>query len=139
MPGKRIKPAIKEAARALLANGATVREAARKTGISRASAGLLLHDDDLDMDQVGQLAQRMQGRLLAASDRFLARSLDRLQELGPYQAMLCAGIAHDHYLRSKQADRGSTAGGLTQILIQIDASGRASTTASEPSPTTSAT
>lgn len=55
-----------------------------------------------------------------ASDRFLDQSLDNIQDLGPYQAMLCAGIAHDHYLRSKQAGQQNQVGSITNILVLID-------------------
>lgn len=126
MAGKRIRLGQRAAAAAMIQAGATVREAAMATGMSKSSAAVLAHGDDAPPELVDAVKERLQGRLLVASDRYLSQSLDRLKDLSPYQAMLCSGIAHDHYLRSRQSDRGSNTGGLTQILIQIDQSTRCS-------------
>lgn len=126
MPGKRIRLGQRAAATAMIAAGATVREAAIATGISKSSAAILARGDDAPPDLVEAVKQRLQGRLLVASDRFLTQSLDSIQDLGSYQAMLCSGIAHDHYLRSKQADSGNRQGSITQILVLIDQQSRGS-------------
>lgn len=100
--------------------GVSERQIAQELEISKTSVHNLSLADDLDPVEVEAVKARIQSRLVMASDRFLTQALDHIKGLSPYQAMLCSGIAHDHYLRSRQADRGNQPGGLTQILIQID-------------------
>lgn len=126
MGSKRLRLGQRAAATAMIQAGATVRDAALATGMSKSSAAVLARGDDAPVELVNAVRDRLQGRLLVASDRYLSQSLDRLKSLHPYQAMLCAGIAHDHYLRSKQAESGSSVGSITQILVLIDQRSRGS-------------
>jgi hypothetical protein len=130
--GKAATKTKRAAARAMVELGVPLRVAGKELGVSHQSVLRWSQDPDMQPEVVEQIKARISDRLVVASDRYLTASLDRIQELHPYQAMLCAGIAHDHYLRSTQAGRGHQAGGLTQILIQIDASLRATTTSSMP-------
>jgi len=62
----------------------------------------------------------------------LTQSLSKIKELGPYQAMLCAGIAFDKHLQGRlAASRNGPGSVLVQILVAIDQSARSS----EPDPT----
>lgn len=100
--------------------GISQRHITQDSEISKASVHNLSRADDLDPVEVEAVKARRESRMVVASDRFLAHALDRIQELSPYEAMLCAGIAHDHYLRSRAAASGSQGGSMTQILILID-------------------
>lgn len=112
--GKRI------AAAAMVQMGVPLRQVAKELGIGKDSAKNYSLDPTLDPQEVEQCKQRLAGRFVVAADRFLSHSLDRIKELGPYQAMLCAGIAHDHYLRAAHAASGAQHGSLTQVLVLID-------------------
>lgn len=133
MPRGQAEPKSKKlAAAAMLEAGMPCREVGKALGVGHNTVLRYRDDPNLNPELVSRIKERIQDRLVVASDRFLSQSLDRIQELSPYQAMLCSGIAHDHYLRSRQSDRGSNAGGLTQILIQIDQSLRQTTISSVP-------
>ena len=107
----------------MMAAGMKAENVAEELGISRASAYIAVGHEAIDKGQVEVIKERIQDRLIVASDRFLTHSLERIQDLHPYQAMLCAGIAHDHYLRSRAASQSTgQAGSVTNILIQIDKS-----------------
>ena len=111
--------------------GIPVRAVAAELGISRATAHLAGLDPTLDPEVVRQCQERIGGRMVVAADRFLSHALDRIKDLGPYQAALCAGITHDHYLRNKMlASRAGTGSVLVQILVAIDQSARST----EPDP-----
>lgn len=120
MSGKHITPAKRSIAAAMMEMGIPGTQVAAELGISRASAFTARHADDLQPELVAKIKAQIADRLVVASDRYLTASLDRIKELHPYQAMLCAGIAHDHYLRASAASRGDTGHGLTQILVLID-------------------
>ena len=123
MAGRAITRGKRAAAAAMIQAGASVRETAREIGISKSSAAMAVYDPTLDQAEVDRVKDKIQGRMIVASDRFLTRSLDGIQDLHPYQAMLCAGIAHDHYLRSRAASQSTgQQGSVTNILIQIDKS-----------------
>lgn len=123
MAGRAITRGKRAAAAAMIQAGASVRETAREIGISKSSAAMAVYDPTLDQAEVDRVKDKIQGRMIVASDRFLTRSLDGIQDLHPYQAMLCAGIAHDHYLRSRAAGQSTgQQGSVTNILIQIDKS-----------------
>ncbi len=109
----------KAAAAALIQSGVSVRTAAQEVGIGVATA-FRASQLDIPPKQFEIVKDRIQSRLLVASDRFLGHSVKRIKDLGPYQAMLCAGIAHDHYLRSKAASSGNQVGSITNILVLID-------------------
>jgi hypothetical protein len=133
MPRGQKEPKMKRvAAAAMVEAGISSREAGKALGVSHNSVLGWLNDPTLQPEIVAKVKERIQDRLVVASDRFLSQSLDRIQELSPYQAMLCAGISHDHYLRSQQSSRSTGAQSITNILIQIDASLRATTTSSMP-------
>lgn len=108
------------AAQAMLDLGVSQRYIAQELEISKTSVHNLSRADDLDPVEVEAVKARLESRMVVASDRFLSQALDHIKELSPYQAMLCSGIAHDHYLRSRVAASGNQAGGLTQILVLID-------------------
>ena len=121
-PSRKVSNAKKAAAAALIQSGVTVRAAAQEMGIS---VGTAFEASKLDLKpkEFEIVKERIQSRLLVASDRFLGHSIERIQDLHPYQAMLCAGIAHDHYLRSRAAGQSTgQQGSVTNILIQIDKS-----------------
>ena len=123
MAGRAITRGKRAAAAAMIQAGASVRETAREIGISKSSAAMAVYDPTLDQAEVDRVKDKIQGRMIVASDRFLTRSLDGIQDLHTYQAMLCAGIAHDHYLRSRAASQSTgQQGSVTNILIQIDKS-----------------
>ena len=129
MAGRAITRGKRAAAAAMIQAGASVRETAREIGISKSSAAMAVYDPTLDQAEVDRVKDKIQGRMIVASDRFLTRSLDGIQDLHPYQAMLCAGIAHDHYLRSRAASQSTGQhGSVTNILIQIDKSLRVQAT-----------
>lgn len=109
----------KLAAAALIASGVPVRQAAEELGIGIGTAHAA-SKLDLPPRQLKAVQDRIANRLVVASDRFLAHSVERINDLSPYQAMLCAGIAHDHYLRSKQAGQQNQVGSITNILVLID-------------------
>lgn len=104
----------------MIQSGIPCRQVGAELGISFKTAARAGHDPTISPEDIKRVRAKIAERLLTASDRFLSHSLTRIQELSPYQAMLCSGIAHDHYLRSIAASRGNREGGLTQILIQID-------------------
>lgn len=116
--GKRV------AAAAMVQSGIPCRQVGAELGISYRTAARAAHDPSITPEEIEQVRAKLQSRLLMASDRFLTQSLSHIQDLGPYQAMLCAGIAHDHYLRSRAAASGNQGGSLTHILIQIDQQAR---------------
>ncbi len=131
MPGKRVSKTKKSAAAAMRGLGVPVRQVAAELGISRATAHLAGRDQTLDPEVVRECQERIGGRMVVAADRFLSHALDRLKELGPYQATLCAGITHDHYLRNKMLGSRAGAGSvLVQVLVAIDQSARST----EPDP-----
>ena len=93
--------------------------------MSHGAAALASHDDSLDPDVIARCQETIAGRMAVASDRFLTHSLDKLKDLGPYQAMLCSGIAFDKHVQGRLA--ASRPGGgnvLVQILVNIDQSAR---------------
>src|SRR3990172_9089861 len=98
VPGKRVSKSKKSAAAAMRGLGMSVRAVAAELGISRSTAQRAGIDPTVDPEIVRECQERIGGRMAVASDSFLTHSLSRLKELGPYQAMLCAGIAHDHHL-----------------------------------------
>lgn len=100
--------------------GVSQRQIAQELEISKTSVHNLSRADDLDPVEVEAVKVRLESRMVVASDRFLSQALDRIKELSPYQAMLCAGIAHDHYLRASLAGKAQQVGSLTQILILVD-------------------
>ena len=105
--------------------GMPVRAVAAELGISRSTAQRAGIDPTVDPEMVRECQERIGGRMVVAADSFLTHALSRIQDLGPYQATLCAGITHDHYLRSRMA--ASRAGGgsvLVQVLVAIDQSAR---------------
>lgn len=117
---KRITKAKRATAVAMAELGVPQRAIAEELDISKGSVQNCLNDDTLNPAEVERVKEKIAGRFVVAADRFLSHGLSNIQELGPYQAVLCAGIAHDHYLRALQAARGNQGGSLTQILIQID-------------------
>jgi hypothetical protein len=132
MPGKRVSKAKKSAAAAMRGLGIPVRAVAAELGISRGTAHSAGLDPTLDPEMVRACVERIGGRMAVASDSFLSQSLSKINELGAYQAMLCAGIAHDHHLRSRMAIAAGGGGNvLVQILVAIDQQARSS----EPDPT----
>ena len=125
MPGKRVSKAKKSAAAAMRGLGIPVRAVAAELGISRATAHLAGLDPTLDPEVVRQCQERIGGRMVVAADSFLSQSLSRLKELGPYQAMLCSGIAFDKHLQGRlAASRNGSGSVLVQILVAIDQSAR---------------
>lgn len=121
MPRGKTEPKSKRvAAAAMIEAGIPCREVGKALGVSHQAALRYAADPDLDPEIIARVKGRIQDRLIVASDRFLSASLDRIQDLHPYQAMLCAGIAHDHYLRATAAKQGNIGGNLTQILVLID-------------------
>lgn len=118
--GRPIRTSKRVAAKAMVDMGMSVRQVAKELEISKSAVSDIMYDPSLDPAQVERVKSRLQDRLVIASDRFLTRAVDGIQDLHPYQAMLCSGIAHDHYLRSTAASRGDAASGLTQILVLID-------------------
>ena len=118
--GQRITRAKRAAAAAMVELGIPLRQAGRELGISKDSVANFAKDPTLDSEEVKRCKAKMAGRFIVASDRFLSASLDRIQELSPYQAALCAGITHDHYLRASLADKAQQVGSLTRILILVD-------------------
>lgn len=118
--GVAISRTKRAAAKALTELGVPVRKVAQELGIGKSSVAACAQDPTLDAAEVERVKGKIQGRMVVAADRFLTHSLDNIQDLHPYQAMLCAGIAHDHYLRATQASKGTDAGNLTQILVLID-------------------
>ena len=124
MPGKRISKAKKSAAAAMIGLGVPTRTVSEELGISNGAAAMAAHDPTVDEQLVKACQQRIAGRMVVASEKFLSHALDRIQELGPYQATLCAGITHDHYLRSKAAGSAEGSTLLVQILMRIDQSQR---------------
>lgn len=129
--GRPIRTSKRVAAKAMVDMGMSVRQVAQELDISKSAVSDIVYDPSLDPAAVERVKSRLQDRLVIASDRFLTRAVDGIQDLHPYQAMLCAGIAHDHYLRSTAASRGDSGAGLTQILVLIDQR----TTSSAPTPT----
>lgn len=131
MPGKRVSKAKKSAAAAMRGLGVPVRTVAKELGISRATAHLAGRDPTLDPEVVKACQEQIGGRMAVAADRFLTHALDKIKDLGPYQATLCAGITHDHYLRNRMlASRAGAGSVLVQILVAIDQSVRST----EPDP-----
>jgi hypothetical protein len=124
-PTRSVSNTKKAAAAALIHSGIPIRTAAKEVGIGTATA-FRASKLDLQPEEFEMVKERIQSRLLVASDRFLGHSVKRIKDLGPYQAMLCAGIAHDHYLRSRAASQGAGIGSLTQILVLIDQRTRSS-------------
>lgn len=118
--GQRITRAKRAAAAAMVELGIPLRQAGQELGISKDSVANFAKDPTLDPEEVERCKAKMAGRFIVASDRFLSASLDRIQELSPYQAALCAGITHDHYLRAVHSSQGQQVDSLTQILILID-------------------
>ena len=119
---RKVSNTKKAAAAALIQSGVSVRVAAKEAGIGVATA-FRASQLDLKPKEFEIVRERIQSRLLVASDRFLGHSVERIQDLHPYQAMLCAGIAHDHYLRSRAAGQSTgQQGSVTNILIQLDKS-----------------
>ena len=105
--------------------GMPVRAVAAELGISRSTAQRAGIDPTVDPEIVRECQERIGGRMVVAADSFLTHALSRIQDLGPYQATLCAGITHDHYLRSKMAaSRGGSNSILVQILLAIDHASR---------------
>lgn len=137
--GTAISKTKRIAARAMTDLGVPVRKVAQELGIGKSSVAACALDDSLDEAVIARVKSKIQGKMIVSADRFLTHSLDNIQHLHPYQAALCFGITHDHYLRSRQSDRGSNAGGLTQILIQIDQSLRTTTISSGSVETSDAT
>jgi len=132
VPGKRVSKSKKSAAAAMRGLGMPVRAIAAELGISRSTAQRAGLDPTVDPEMVRECQERIGGRMAVASDSFLTQSLDRAKELGPYQAMLCAGIAFDKQLQGRlAASRGGSGSVLVQVLIAIDQSARSS----EPEPT----
>ena len=105
--------------------GVPVRTIARELGISHGSAALAERDKSLDPEMVRECQERIGGRMAYAADRFLSQSLDGIKSLGPYQAMLCSGIAFDKHVQGRLAASRSGGGNvLVQILVNIDQSAR---------------
>lgn len=118
---RRITQAKRITAAAMAELGVPQRAIAEELDISKGSVQNCLEDDTLNPAEVERVKEKIAGRFVVAADRFLSHGLSNIQELGPYQAMLCSGIAYDHYLRASQAAHGGNqGGGLTQILILID-------------------
>ncbi len=118
---RRITKAKRITAAAMAELGVPQRAIAEELDISKGSVQNCLEDDTLNPAEVERVKEKIAGRFVVAADRFLSHGLSNIQELSPYQAILCAGITHDHYLRASQAARGGNqGGGLTQILILID-------------------
>ena len=123
---KRVSRGKRAAAAALIRSGVPVRQAAAELGIGRSTAHRAATDPTIDEEDIERIKDRVQGKMIKASDRFLDQSLGRIQDLHPYQAMLCAGIAHDHYLRSRAASQSTGVGSITNILVMIDQRTRSS-------------
>lgn len=124
--GVRITQSKRAAARAMVELGASVRHVAKELGISKSSVAECVHDPYVNKANVEMVKARMSDRMIVSADRFLSQGLDGIKGLHPYQAVLCAGIMHDHYLRASAASRGDTGHGLTQILVLIDQRSRGS-------------
>ena len=127
MPGKRISATKKHTAAAMRGLGMSKAVVAQELGISETAAYYAGVDESLDPEVVTRCQERIAGRMAVASDSFLSHSLTRLKELGPYQAMLCSGIAFDKHVQGRIAARGN--GGqnvLVQILVNIDQAARSS-------------
>lgn len=129
---KTISRTKRVAARALTDLGVPVRKVAKELGIGKSSVSACALDPTLDDAEVERVKAKIAGRMVVSADRFLTHGLDNIQALHPYQAVLCAGIMHDHYLRSQQSSRSTGAGAITNILIQIDQSLRSTTISSLP-------
>lgn len=118
--GTAISKTKRAAARALTDLGVPVRTVAQELGIGKSSVSACANDPTLDDTEIERVKNKIAGRMIVSADRFLSHGLDNIQDLHPYQAVLCAGIMHDHYLRASAASRGDTGHGLTQILVLID-------------------
>ena len=122
----RITKAKKAAAAALVGLGMPVREIAAELGMSHGSAHNAGLDRTVDPEVVQRCQETIAGRMAVASDSFLSHSLDRINELGPYQAMICSGIAFDKHIQGRlAASRNGSGSMLVQILVNIDQSARA--------------
>jgi len=126
----RISRAKKITAAAMVDLGVPLRQIGAELGISKDAAAIAAYDPTLDDAEVKRVQSKIAGRMVVGADRFLSHGLANIQDLGPYQAVLCAGIMHDHYLRSQQSSRSTGSQSITNILIQIDQSLRATTTSS---------
>ena len=120
-----IQRAKRAAAAAMVELGVPVRAVAAELGISKSSVATIGHEPGIEASEVETIRNRLIGKMLRASDSFLDHSLDKIKDLGPYQAMLCSGIAFDKHLAGTLAARsGNGAGVLVQILTMIDNSTR---------------
>jgi len=107
--------------------GMPVRAVAAELGISRSTAQRAGLDPTVDPEMVRECQERIGGRMAVASDSFLSQSLSRLKELGPYQAMLCSGVAFDKHVQGRlAASRTGSGSVLVQILVAIDQAARSS-------------
>lgn len=128
--GAAISRTKRVAARAMVDLGVPVRTVAQELGIGKSSVSACANDPTLDDVEVERVKSKIAGRMIVSADRFLSHGLDNIQELHPYQAVLCAGIMHDHYLRAQQSSRSTGGSSITNILIQIDQSLRSTTISS---------
>jgi len=127
MSGKRISGSKKAAAVAMKGLGIPTRTVARELGISNGAASIAGRDRTVDPEVVTRCQEQIVGRMVVASDSFLSHSLSRLKELGPYQAMLCSGIAFDKHVQGRLASsRNGSSSILVNVLIAIDQQARSS-------------
>ena len=117
---RKLKTGKRAAAAAMVDLGVPMRTVAAELGISKTSVLRTVHDPTLDPDRVNRVKERLADRYVLAADSLLSHSWDRIKKLDPYRAMICSGIAHDHYL--KASGKLSSAGLLTNILVLIDQS-----------------
>ena len=123
--GKAISRGKRVAAAAMMEIGIPQAQVAAELGIATGSAANIAREPGVEASQVEIVRDRLIGKMLGASDSFLDHSLSRIKDLGPYQAMLCSGIAFDKHLAGTMAAKaGNGAGILVQILTLIDQSTR---------------
>lgn len=96
--------------------GGTKREAAAQAGIGATSAWRAMHDDTIDQAMVERCKTDLLSRYLVAGGLFLDRAVGQIDNLSGYQAMICSGISHDHYLRGLRGE-------LPGLAIQINIPG----------------
>ena len=123
--GKAIPRAKRAAAAAMAEMGIPNRQVAAELGICKSSAANLAHEPGVEGAEIEAVRNQLIGKMVRASDSFLDRALAKIKDLGPYQAMLCSGIAFDKHLAGTMAAKaGNGAGILVQILTLIDQSTR---------------
>jgi len=114
MPGKHIPHGRKVLAKAMLEMGAPERLVVKETGLSKGSVNLVDKDEGYSREELERLKEKLPGKLLRATDSFLDRAVEQKHKLHPYQAALCMGISHDHYLKASGQSQGDI-----RILINI--------------------